>query len=102
VHKVKERLTSGTVTDAKGDEYEARLVYPVPKSSRSVEVPELSRRGSAASTASKQARLEQYRAPIAAQAEAVGRQGEDLDAGQVHARGPWNGYSRHPHPKPQD
>ena len=52
VHEVKE-VGPGNVTDTKGDEYESRLVYPVPKSSRSVVVPELSRRGSAASTASK-------------------------------------------------
>ena len=71
VHQVQD-VTQGRVTDEKGDEYEARLVYPVPKSSRSVEVPELSRRGSAASTASKQARLEQYRAPIAARLKRLG------------------------------
>ena len=44
----------------------------MPKSSRSVEVPELSRRGSAASAASKQARLEQHRAPIAARLKRLG------------------------------
>ena len=71
VHEVKD-VSNGTVTDTKGDEYEARLVYPVPKSSRSVEVPELSRRGSAASTASKQARLQQHFAPIAARLKRLG------------------------------
>ena len=71
VHEVKE-VTQGRVEDAKGNEYENRLAYPVPKSSRSVEVPELSRRGSAASAASKQARLERYIAPIKARLERLG------------------------------
>ena len=64
VHQV-DKVEMGRVTDTKGNEYETRLVFPVPRSSRSVEVPELSRRGSVATTTARQAKLQQYVEPIA-------------------------------------
>ena len=64
-HQV-DKVQNGKVTDEKGDTYETRLIFPVPKSSRTMEVPDLARRGSANTNAAKQARLEPYVKPIEA------------------------------------
>ena len=64
-HQV-DKVRHGKVTDSKGDTYETRLVFPVPKSSRTMEVPDLARRGSANADAAKQARLEPFVGPIKA------------------------------------
>jgi hypothetical protein len=64
-HQV-DKVNVGKVTDTKGNTYETRLVFPVPKSSRTIEVPDLARRGSANTNAAKQTRLEPYVKPIEA------------------------------------
>ena len=64
-HQV-DKVHRGKVIDAKGETYETRLVFPVPKSSRTMEVPDLARRGSANTNAAKQARLEPFIKPIEA------------------------------------
>ena len=60
------KVEAGKVTDTEGNTYQSRLVFPVPKSSRTMEVPDLARRGSANTNAAKQARLQPFIKPVEA------------------------------------